>query len=335
MIPQAFHYDEGVVEILDQTLLPSQEVILTLRSTAELAEAISMLRVRGAPMLGIAGAYGVAQAARLTIGTREEIYAAAMAAGDLLAATRPTAVNLRWGVDRALRAASVAADVVAAVEAEARSIEAEDAAACEAIAAHAREFFRAGARVMTHCNTGALVTGGIGTALGAIRRAHEADGKITVIATETRPLLQGARLTAWELGRLGIEHAITPDGAAAGLIARGAVDVVIVGADRIAANGDTANKVGTYGLALAAHAAGVPFVVAAPTSTVDLDLESGVGIEIEMRPDVEVTHINGVAVAAAGSATRNPAFDVTPARLITAIVTERGVARPPFDVTLR
>lgn len=336
MIPRALRYNAGVIEILDQTALPTREKIIVVRTTAELAEAITSLRVRGAPMLGIAGAYGVAQAARIAKGPRATILKAARTAGTTLAATRPTAVNLRWAIDRVLSvAAASASDLAAVIESEARAIEDEDAKACEAIADHAQRYFTDGARIVTHCNTGALVTGGIGTALGAIRRAHENGVKISVLATETRPLLQGARLTAWELGRLGIEHAVVADGAAAGLIARGAVDLVIVGADRIAANGDTANKVGTYPLALAARAAKIPFVVAAPRSTVDTSVATGDDIEIEERDPDEVTHLGGKRIAAPASAGRNPAFDVTPGKLITAIVTELGVARPPYARSLK
>jgi methylthioribose-1-phosphate isomerase len=218
---------------------------------------------------------------------------------------------------------------------EALAIQSEDEQACSAMAKHAQEFFEPKAVVLTHCNTGFLCTGGVGTALGAIRYAHDAGLGIVVVATETRPLLQGARLTAWELSRLGIPHALVVDGAAPGLIARGEVSLVVVGADRIAANGDVANKVGTYPLALAASAAGVPFVVVAPTSTIDLSVADGKAIPVEERASNEVTSILGShPIAPAGTQAINPAFDITPASLITAIVTEKGIARAPFASAL-
>jgi methylthioribose-1-phosphate isomerase len=217
---------------------------------------------------------------------------------------------------------------------EALLVHAEDEQACLAMAKHAQEFFRAGTTVLTHCNTGSLGTGGYGTALGAIRLAHESGLDVHVLATETRPLLQGARLTTWELGAIGVPHALVVDAAAPGLIARGEVALVMVGADRVAANGDVANKVGTYGLALASHAAGVPFVVVAPTSTVDLATADGSSIEVEERDPAEVTSFGSVAIAPDGTPARNPAFDVTPAKLLTAIVTEHGIARAPFRLSL-
>jgi methylthioribose-1-phosphate isomerase len=339
---RAIDWDAGSIRILDQTLLPGQERFLTITSTAELADAIRRLAIRGAPALGIAGAMGVAQAAhRSKATTTKGVLRDAELAGRELAATRPTAVNLAWAIDRVLTLARGRADdtdkdkLAVLLEEEALRIAQEDANACLAMARHAQRFIPAKAVVLTHCNTGFLCTGGYGTALGAIRLAHEEKKEIAVLATETRPLLQGSRLTAWELGRLGITHALIADGAAAGLIARGEVKVVVVGADRIAANGDVANKVGTLGLALAAKDAGVPFVVVAPTTTVDLSVASGAKIPIEERAGAEVTTILGQQVAPVGTYAVNPAFDVTPARLITAIVTENGVATSPFAATLK
>jgi methylthioribose-1-phosphate isomerase len=337
---KAIEYSRGTVRILDQTLLPNRERWLTLQTTAQLAEAIRRLRIRGAPALGIAGAYGVAQAAhRSTKQTARGVLADAERAGATLAATRPTAVNLSWAIERTLAAArALGTDdpdkIVDALSAEADAIRAEDAAACLAMARNAGRFIGRRATVLTHCNTGSLCTGGYGTALGAIRFAHESGKQIHVLATETRPLLQGARLTAWELDALRIAHELVGDSAAPALLARGEIDLVIVGADRIAANGDVANKIGTYSLALAARDAGVPFVVVAPASTVDLSTPSGDAIEVEERPAEEVTHVRGVAIAPSGTRARNPAFDVTPARLVSAIVTEHGVAVAPYRTGL-
>jgi methylthioribose-1-phosphate isomerase len=339
---RAIDWDAGTIRILDQTLLPAQEEILTITSTAALADAIRLLKIRGAPALGIAGAMGVAQAAfRSQATTTQGVLRDAEQAGRELVATRPTGVNLAWAIDRVLqlareRAKDVDKDkLVVLLEEEAQRIAQEDANACLAMARHALRYIPQKAVVLTHCNTGFLCTGGYGTALGAIRLAHEEGREIAVLATETRPLLQGARLTAWELQRLGVPHALITDGAAAGLIARGEVKVVMVGADRIAANGDVANKVGTLGLALAAKDAGIPFVVVAPTTTLDRSIPSGDRIPIEERAASEVTGILGRPVAPAGTYAVNPAFDVTPARLITAIVTEEGVATPPFAASLK
>ena len=339
---RAIDWDAGTIRILDQTLLPQEERVLTLTSTAELADAIRTLRIRGAPALGIAGAMGVAQAAFRsqaagTPGMVRDVEAAARE----LAATRPTAANLAWGIERVARVARERADdadrdkLLALLEEEALRVAQEDANACLAMARHAQRYIAPKAVVLTHCNTGFLCTGGYGTALGAIRMAHEEGKEIAVLATETRPLLQGSRLTAWELAKFGIPHALIIDGAAAGLIARGEVKVVIVGADRIAANGDVANKVGTFGLALAARDSGIPFIVVAPMSTVDLGVGSGDKIPIEERAAGEVTSVLGRPVAPAGTYAVNPAFDVTPARLITAIVTENGVAAAPFAAALK
>ncbi len=335
-------WDGQVVVAIDQTLLPHREVWRRLETPVRLAEAIRSLRIRGAPALGIAGSMGVAlAAARSRARTVDGVLADTERAGAMLAETRPTAVNLAWGVRRALGAARAAladgADrdgIAKAVRAEAEAIAAEDAAACDAIARSGLALVPEGARILTHCNTGFLCTGGGGTALGIIRLAHLSGRGIHVLATETRPLLQGARLTTWELARLGVPHALVLDGAAPALIARGEVDLVVVGADRIAACGDVANKIGTYALALAAADSGIPFVVAAPMSSVDLRIPTGRDIPVEHRDPAEVVSIFGKRIAPAGTDAINPAFDITPARLVTAIVTERGVARPPYTTSL-
>ena len=304
----------GALRILDQTRLPAEVRYLEPAGYEDVAAAISRLAVRGAPLIGIAAAYGLALAARRGQSLTE--------AAEHLAATRPTAVNLRWALDRALAAADP--------EAEALRIHDEQREADRRMGEHGAALIERGATVLTHCNTGSLATGGIGSALGVVKTAHARGQNVRVLVDETRPLLQGSRLTAWELGQCGIPHEIIADVAAAGLMARGHVQAVLVGADRIAANGDTANKVGTYGLALAAHAHGVPFYVVAPVSTVDPHTPRGDEIVIEEREQDEVLSFAGARTAPQGSLAGNPAFDVTPARLITAIVTERGVLRPPF-----
>lgn len=338
---RSIRWADGDIVIIDQTLLPHRLDFLTLRTTEAVAQAIRALKVRGAPALGIIGAMGVAQAAVRAGGAgKQTIMRRARKAGAQLRTTRPTAVNLGWAIDRVLararaaRASVLPRELAQIMVEEALMVQAEDEQACLAMAKHALEFFKPRRRVLTHCNTGFLCTGGYGTALGAIRLAHEEGLGVSVVATETRPLLQGARLTTWELRQLGIPHALVVDGAAPGLIARGEVSLVITGADRIAANGDVCNKVGTYPLALAAHAAAVPFVVVAPTSTIDLRAREGRRIKVEERGPEEVTTISGVAVAPEGETAINPAFDLTPASLVTAIVTEEGVARPPFRRTL-
>jgi methylthioribose-1-phosphate isomerase len=324
----ALRWDGRRLAILDQTRLPGAEVWLVLEGAADTAQAIRRLAVRGAPLIGVAAAYGLAmEVARMpsppTLGTLETGW-------ELLRSARPTAVNLAYAVDR-VRAAALAAGPVAmagAAREEAERIHAEEDAASAAIAAHGADLLAGATRIATHCNTGALAAGGRGTALAVILELEQR-GAVHVLAGETRPLLQGARLTVWELARAGVSHDLVVDGAMAGLIRRGEVDAAIVGADRVAANGDTANKVGTYPLALAAAAAGIPFVVAAPTSTVDAQLADGDSIEIEERDAEEVRAFAGAATTLPGTGARNPAFDVTPAALITALVTERGVARPP------
>lgn len=330
---------DGGVQILDQTRLPAEEANLQCRSVEEVADAIRRMAVRGAPVLGIAAAFALALAAQTSraVGLTE-LLDDLDRAGRELVATRPTAVNIRWAVERVFARARSAPFTGAAREAvidEARAIEREDAEACSAMARFGQEFIPQDANVLTHCNTGMLCTAGIGTALGLIYRAYLEGKGIHVWVDETRPLFQGARLTAWELDRLGVPFTLIADAAAGSLMASGRVDLVVVGADRIAANGDVANKIGTYSLAVLAEHHGVPFLVAAPTSTFDLATSSGAEIEIEERDPAEVTEPLGVRIAPAGTPASNRAFDITPAGLVTAIVTERGVARPPLDRAIR
>ena len=328
--------DGPAIKLLDQTRLPTAETVLTCRDVDSLVDAIKRLAVRGAPMLGVAGAFGVALAAH----RRDDVPAAA----GVIAAARPTAVNLAWGVRRALaayHAALAGSDSDPerlppdAALAEARAIAAEDAAASAAIARHGLALVPARARILTHCNTGALVSAGEGTAFAVILAAHRAGRLGMLWVDETRPLLQGARLTSYEARRAGLPYAVLPDAAAASLMAAGEVDLVLLGADRVAADGSVANKVGTYALAVLARHHGVPFVVAAPASTIDFAAPDGAAIVVEHRPSEEVTSYAGVPVAAAGSPAYNPAFDVTPPALITALVTEQGIVRPVDAGTLR
>jgi len=316
-------FEDGTLHLLDQRRLPAQVEIVQARTARETAQAIREMIVRGAPAIGCAAAYGLALAVR-----SGENFAEARSA---LLDSRPTAVNLRWAVERL---SAVQPRTFEALRAEADRVLAEDLAACRAIGRHGAALVPDGRGILTHCNAGGLATAGYGTALGVVRAALEAGKKCAVFADETRPWLQGARLTAWELLQDGIPVTLLPDAAAASLLSSGRIGCVVVGADRIACNGDTANKVGTYPLALAADAAQVPFFVAAPTSTVDLRASSGREIPIEERAPSEVTHLAGSRVAAEGVHVFNPAFDVTPSRYITAIVTEWGVARPPYERTL-
>ena len=307
-----------MVRLIDQRRLPEELVFVEARSVDDVCRAIADLAVRGAPALGVTGAMGVALAAL----SGEDVRAAA----DRIVATRPTAVNLRWGVERAL----AAPDPVA----EALAVAAEDVDRNRRLGAIGAELLPDGCRVLTHCNTGSLACAGYGTALGVVRAAHDAGKRPTVWVDETRPVLQGSRLTAWELGRLGIPATVLVDAAAGSLMARGEVDCVIVGADRIAANGDVANKVGTYSLAVLARHHRLPFYVAAPVSTVDRRCRSGRDIPVEQRAGDEVAWAGGRRVAPAGVAVTNPAFDITPARLVTAIVTDRGIAGRPYRRSL-
>lgn len=327
----ALQFEDGTLWALDQTVLPWREQRLALHGADDVAEAISRLAIRGAPLIGVAAAYGVALEVQRTP-TAEALERACT----VLCASRPTAVNLAWAVER-VRAATgdASADTIAsAALAEAHAIHGDERAASEALAHGGADLLAGVSRVMTHCNTGALAAPGRGTGLAVIAELAARGSLAGVLVTESRPLLQGARLTVYELSKLGISHELIVDSAAAGLIARGAVDAVIVGCDRVAANGDVANKVGTYGLALAAREAQIPFVVVGPTSTVDLACPSGDAIVIEERDGDEVRRVRDAELTLAGTATRNPAFDVTPARLVSALVTERGVAQPVGPETI-
>jgi len=325
----------GRVRLIDQTRLPREETYVETSDYRDLARAIRKMQVRGAPLIGITAAYALALAAReAAAGHKAALLAALREAAAELRATRPTASNLAWALDRMLRVAEGAADVPTALEAEARRIHEEDIAACRRIGANGAALLPAGVSLLTHCNTGSLATGACGTALGVVRSAWE-QGKLRhVYATETRPLLQGARLTAWELQRDGIPFTLIVDSAAGQLLRRGLAAAVVVGADRIAANGDVANKVGTYALAVLARENGVPFYVAAPASTIDPGTPGGDQIPIEERTAEEVTTLAGVTTAPEGVAAANPAFDLTPAEYVTAIITENGVARPPYEASL-
>ena len=332
------------VAILDQRALPHREVVLECRTVEDVVEAIRSLAVRGAPIIGVAAAYGMALAATVsTEGRTRSLLAELEDAADALKVARPTAVNLAWAVDRMMAVAtrqccqvgSTLQRVHEEMVAEALRIEAEDREACSAIGAFGQDLVPEGADVLTHCNTGMLCTAGIGTALGVVIAAHRAGKRPHVWVDETRPVLQGARLTAWELGKLGIDRTLIADVAAGSLMARGEVDLAIVGADRIAANGDVANKVGTYPLAVLARRHDVPFYVVAPVSTIDPSTPTGADIPIEERDPAEVTSPMGFDLAEPGTPAANPAFDVTPAELVTAIVTDRGVLRPPYGPALR
>ncbi|HYT37933.1 MAG TPA: S-methyl-5-thioribose-1-phosphate isomerase [Acidimicrobiia bacterium] len=324
-------------------MLPGRLRFLDCRTVDEVCEAISSLAVRGAPALGATGGFGVALACSLAGGGRggeaAAVVRAAADAADRLIATRPTAVNLAWGARRVLAAAGTAAGdgaeaVRGAALAEAERLAEQDVADNRALGRHGALLVPDGARVLTHCNAGALACVGYGTALGVIRAAAEAGKTPRVWVDETRPVLQGARLTAWELDRLGIAATLVADVMAGSLMASGDVDVIVVGADRVAANGDVANKIGTYSLAVLAAHHGVPFYVAAPTSTIDLATATGAGIPVEERSPDEVRRVGRARLAPAGVAALNRAFDVTPAALVTAIVTELGLARPPYDKSL-
>ena len=308
-----------------------------------MAKAIKTMVIRGAPAIGVAAAMGIALGMRRSKATGTKQFATEFQKTcDLLAATRPTAVNLFWAIDRMKRAFALAAQAGSSVDEiqrrldeEARVIHDEDVASCRSMGAHGATLVPQTANILTHCNAGALATAGYGTALGVIRAAVEQGKKVAVLADETRPFLQGARLTAWELVKDGIDTTVITDNMAASMMRLGHVDLVVVGADRIAANGDVANKVGTYGVAVLAKEHGIPFYVAAPISTVDLNMPDGAGIPIEERNEKEVTHVGAARLTPDGARIRNPAFDVTPARYVTAIVTERGIASPPYAESLR
>lgn len=319
--------DHRALRILDQRLLPGAEVVRDLYTIDDVVDAIKTLAVRGAPAIGVAAAIGLAVALRNAAGDSGTLMRARLPEfAQRLVVSRPTAVNLAWAVGRMCACAERATDATLqqAIHAEADAILSQDIAMCNAIGVCGLVLITDGVRVLTHCNAGALATAGIGTALAPIYTAHTAGRRVHVYADETRPLRQGARLTAWELRRVGIAVTVLPDGAAASLLRSGAIDLVLVGADRIAANGDVANKIGTYGVALAARANNIPFYVAAPWSTIDAHTANGAAIDIEFREDSELGELpRGVSVW-------NPAFDITPHTLVTGYLTDRGFVAPPF-----
>jgi methylthioribose-1-phosphate isomerase len=340
MAVKTIEWDSGAVVMIDQRLLPREERYLRCTTPEAVADAIRDMAIRGAPAIGIAAAYGLALAVLQGPDDAERAAAHFDAKAALLAATRPTAVNLFWAIEtmRAELAEALPQGVDAAREhllAAAKKIHADDVASCRAIGRFGAEYVPDGATILTHCNAGALATGGYGTALGVVRAAVEAGKKVRVLADETRPWLQGARLTTYELAADGIDVTLICDNMAGALMAKGEIDLVVVGADRIARNGDTANKIGTYSVAVLAKEHGIPFYVAAPLSTIDRNIPDGSHIAIEERSPAEVTRFGGqLDIAPAGVGARNPAFDVTPARYIRAIVTEKGVARPPGSTTI-
>jgi methylthioribose-1-phosphate isomerase len=333
-------WEDGVVVMIDQRRLPAELAFLRCRGHHEVAAAIKDMAIRGAPAIGVAAALGLASGARATRSDGAALRAEWDEMCATLAATRPTAVNLFWAIERMRRrfdaCAALGGDALrAALLEEALAVQQEDLESCRRLGDLGAELLPAEARVLTHCNAGALATAGYGTALGIVRSACRLGKVKAVFADETRPWLQGARLTAWELVQDGIPTTLIADSTAGHLMARGEINAVVVGADRIAANGDVANKIGTYTVAVLARENGVPFYAAAPVSTIDLATPTGADIPIEERPAQEVTHVGGRRVAAEGVSVRNPAFDVTPHRYVTAIVCERGVARPPFEESLR
>ena len=335
---RTIEWTDGAIVMLDQRRLPEEETYLTLRTPEEVAAAIRDMAIRGAPAIGVAAAMGIALGFQNDGARFPDLER-------LFAATRPTAVNLFWAIARMRRRFEAASekpatpsratpDLAAAMRDEALAIAAQDVEANRSLGRYGAELVPGDSRILTHCNAGALATSGYGTALGVVRAAVEAGKKVAVFADETRPFLQGARLTAWELQKDGIPVTVVTDGMAGHLFQKGAIDLCLVGADRIARNGDVANKIGTYQVAVLAHAHGVPFYVAAPISTVDLALDNGTLIPIEERGPEEVTHIAGKRLVPEGVPVLHPAFDVTPHRLVSAIITDRGVARPPYTDSL-
>ena len=331
-----------VVVMIDQRKLPAQEVYVRCKTAKEVAKAIKTMVIRGAPAIGVAAAMGIAIGMRRSKATGTQKFAAEFQnVCELMAATRPTAVNLFWAIDRMKRTFAAAAQAGESVDQikdrldrDSDRIHDEDIASCRAMGAFGAEVVPADARILTHCNAGALATAGYGTALGVIRGAVEAGKAVAVFADETRPFLQGARLTAWELLRDGIETTVITDNMAGAIMRTARIDLVVVGADRIAANGDTANKIGTYTVAVLAREHQIPFYVAAPLSTIDLRTPDGAHIPIEERSAREVTHLGGHQLTPAGALIRNPAFDVTPHHLIAGIITERGICRAPYSESL-
>jgi methylthioribose-1-phosphate isomerase len=342
MLPTIAREDDVVV-MIDQRKLPTRETYVRCRSAAEVARAIRTMVIRGAPAIGVAAAMGIALGMRKSKSTGTQKFAAELfRICELMASTRPTAVNLFWAIERMKRSMAAGAEAGESVDQikdrldrEAQAIHDEDVASCRAMGAFGAAVVPDEARILTHCNAGALATAGYGTALGVIRGAVEAGKHVTVLADETRPFLQGARLTAWELVRDGIETTVITDNMAGAMMQQGQVDIVVVGADRIAANGDTANKIGTYSVAVLAREHDIPFYVAAPLSTVDLTTPDGRHIPIEERSAREVTHLGGSQLTPHGARIRNPAFDVTPHRFIAGIITERGILRPPYTESLK
>jgi methylthioribose-1-phosphate isomerase len=338
---RTIEWRDNSVVMIDQTLLPGEEIYNTYTDFKAVAEAIRGMIIRGAPAIGVAAAMGIALGARDIIAdTHESFFRQLENVCDVMARTRPTAVNLFWGIERMKRVAEANRDkklpqIREILKEEAIRIEAEDLTICRNIGKWGATLIPDEATILTHCNAGGLATAGYGTALGVIRAAHEAGRNIRVFADETRPWLQGARLTAWELMKDGIPVTLISDNMAGFFMQRGEITCCVVGADRIAANGDTANKIGTYSVAVLAKENNIPFYVAAPVSTLDLTLSDGSKIPIEERPASEVTHIKDIAIAPAGVSVRNPSFDVTPARYITAIITENGIVKDDFRAGLR
>jgi methylthioribose-1-phosphate isomerase len=334
-------WEDEAVCLIDQRVLPHQHVIVRCRTPAEVARAVKTMQVRGAPAIGCTAAYGMALVAQSSAAADSAaLLDELVQAKALLDAQRPTAVNLAWATSRMLQTAQQSpagevADLRSRLLAEAHAILAEDLAMCHAIGAHGAALIPERGHVLTHCNAGGLATAGYGTALAPLRTAHDQGRSLHIFVDETRPFLQGARLTAWELQQAGIDQTLITDNMAGYLMRQGAIDCVIVGADRIVANGDVANKIGTYTLAVLANAHNLPFFVAAPSSTIDLALSSGDEIPIEERDAGEVTHLGGRPIAPDGVPAVHPAFDITPHTLITAIITEQGVVTPPFAEKLR
>ena len=342
MLPTIAREADAVV-MIDQRKLPAEEIYVRCKTAPEVARAIRTMVIRGAPAIGVAAAMGIALGMRRSAATGTQKFAAEFhKTCELMAATRPTAVNLFWAIDRmkrsfgaAARAGESVGQIKDRLDSESMAIHDEDVASCRAMGAFGAEVVPSNARVLTHCNAGALATAGYGTALGVIRGAVEKGKRVVVFADETRPFLQGARLTAWELLRDGIETTIIADNMSGALMQQGRVDLVVVGADRIAANGDTANKIGTYTVAVLAREHKIPFYVAAPLSTIDLNAPDGERIPIEERQAREMTHVGSSRIAPAGALIWNPAFDVTPHRFIAGIITERGIVRAPYTESLK
>jgi methylthioribose-1-phosphate isomerase len=342
MLP-TIDWQGDVIVMVDQRKLPAQEVYVRCRSAQEVARAIRTMVIRGAPAIGVSAAMGIALGMRKSNAKGTRQYAVEFQKiCDMMAATRPTAVNLFWAIDRMKRvfaegaqAGESADELAERLEREARAIHDEDVASCRAMGSFGAAVVPDGARVLTHCNAGALATAGYGSALGVVRAAVEQGKQIAVIADETRPFLQGARLTAWELVRDGINTTVITESMAGPLMRAGDIDLVVVGADRIAANGDTANKIGTYTVAVLAHEHKIPFYVAAPLSTIDLSTPEGDRIPIEERDQREITHLGSARLTPVGAKIRNPAFDVTPHRYIAGIITEKGIFKPPYVESLK